>query len=243
MIKRDDILYFETFLPFPELVHGFSTNFLGDMRYTHDESKQSIQQFSEALGISSNSLVTMDQVHGNTVAEVTDTDWGFLIPETDGLLTTLLNVFLGVITADCLPLFFYDPQQRISAAVHAGWRGLYAEIIPVVVDKMREKGSNPEDILVGIGPSIRVCCYEVDRKFIDKFYKKFEIVERVIEIRGGKFFFDLQQVAKHQLQESGILLENIEDGNYCTSDHEDVYSARRDGKNHGEIMGIIGRRE
>ncbi|HSA84352.1 MAG TPA: peptidoglycan editing factor PgeF [Patescibacteria group bacterium] len=242
MIKQNNILQFQSLSQFPQLIHGFSTRIFGSMRPSHAGYYEAVSNFISKLQVNPLRLVRMNQVHNNVVHVVVDEEGGKVVPETDGLLTDQKQIFLGVITADCLPLFFYDPKKQIVAAVHAGWRGLYAEIIKEAVAKMREQGSNPKDILVGIGPSIRVCCYSVDEAFIEKFREKFGDVEQFLQPRDGKVFFDLQKCAKEQLRIAGISENNIEDGDYCTFDHTDVYSCRREGKDFGEMMGIIGMR-
>src|SRR5258706_13654217 len=119
MIKQNNILRFHNLSQFDSLIHGFSTRFFGDMRPSHHLYPESISKFTRALGISEQQLVRMDQVHGNRVVSVSDKECGTTIPETDGMISGEKEVFLGVITADCVPLLFYDPQKKITAAVHA----------------------------------------------------------------------------------------------------------------------------
>lgn len=240
MIKQDHILRFNNLSQFPSLTHGFSTTFFGNMRYSRDEYQNAMQKFSEAVGFSPSQLVRVDQVHSNIVYFATENDRGQMIAETDGLMTKNTNVFLGIITADCLPILIFDPKRKLVAAVHAGWRGLFSEIIKVAVSDFIAKGSDPKDLVVGIGPSIRVCCYNVDEEFVERFREKFGDVEQFIERRDGKIFFNLQKVAKEQLLAVGVLENAIEDADYCTFDHTDVYSCRREGKDFGEMMGVIG---
>src|SRR5205814_1712150 len=109
------------------------------------------------------------------------------------------EIFLGVITADCIPLLFYDPQKEYVAAVHAGWRGLFKEIIKEAVTGLIAKGSDPKDIVVGIGPCIRSCCYSIPKERADQFITKFSDWKEFIVEREGKLFFNLAGVANHQL--------------------------------------------
>jgi len=240
MIKKNHILRFENLSKFSNLTHGFSTRFFGDMRSSHHLYPQAIDKFTKTLEISQQQLVKMNQVHGNRVYLATKKDCGKVIPDTDGLISKEKDIFLGVITADCIPLLFYDPVNHLTAAVHAGWRGLFNEIIKVAVSDLFSKGSNAKDIIVGIGPCIKVCCYSIPKERADQFIEKFPNWEKFISKRDYKLFFDLVSVANDQLQSLGISAENIEDGDYCTFDHEDVYSYRREGEDFGEVMGIIG---
>jgi YfiH family protein len=240
MIKQDHILRFSNLSKFDTLIHGFSTKFFGSMLPSQDTERKSFKKFSDALLVDSEKVVRMDQVHADTVYFATEKDRGITISKTDGLITNVDQVFLGVITADCLPLLFYDPKTKSVGAVHAGWRGLFSEIIKEEVSTFIAQGSDPKDILVGIGPSIRVCCYEVSEKFVQDFGAKFKNVEEFVEPRKEKIFFDLQKVAKRQLLALEIVENNVEDANYCSYEHEDVHSCRKEGGGFGEMMGIIG---
>jgi polyphenol oxidase len=241
MNTQNHILRFENLSRFDSLVHGFSTRFFGDMRPSHPDYQKSQEQFAKALAIVPQKIVRMGQVHKNTVTLVSKKDCGQFVSETDGLFTNEKNVFLGVITADCLPIFFYDPTTQYIAAVHAGWRGLAAEIIKEAVIRLKEKGINPQGLIVGIGPHICVNCYDIANSHSEELLGRFPDWKEFIREKDGKVFLNLAGVAKHQLQQAGVLQNNIEDADYCTFEHEDMYSCRREGKgNFGEIMGIIG---
>lgn len=243
MIKKNNILTFENLSHVEGLVHGFSTRAFGSMRPSDNGYETHLKLFLEALGIPRQSLVRMHQVHSNTVTWVNTSDLGKKKEQTDGLLTEQKNVFLGVITGDCIPLLLYDKEKHFIGAVHAGWRGVYNEIVTETIRAMIIKGSNPEDILVGIGPSIRVCCYEFGKGDAQKFVTKFPQWHDVVVEKKGKTYLDTQVLVKHQLHELGVLPENIEDAEHCTFDkNDDVYSYRKEGKGFGEFIGIIGRK-
>lgn len=111
------------------------------------------------------------QVHSANVAVVTVAEVGrgiwdqeSRIPDTDALVTADKGVGLMVMSADCVPVLFYDPVKQVIAAVHAGWRGTVARIVMETVSIMQEKfDCCPGDIRAGIGPSIGKCCFEVSR--------------------------------------------------------------------------------
>lgn len=241
MIKQENILRFENLTQFDNLVHGFSTRFFGSLRPSHSGYQDSLKKFTHALSITPQQLVRMNQVHSNTVYVTDERDRGKTIPETDGLITADPQVFLGVITGDCIPLLMYDPQTKLVAAVHAGWRGLFSEIIKEAISQFVGKGSKPENIIVGIGPCIGVCCYNIPADRAKMYLEKFPEWKPFVVERDGKLFFNLSGVAIHQLTSVGVMSSNIEDADYCTFDHTDVYSYRREGKDFGEMMGIIGK--
>jgi len=239
MYLKDNVYKFNKFASYPDLVHGFSTRVFGSMRPKHDEHKESMAKFAAALDIPVEKIVTMGQKHTNVVYTVTDKDLGQVIPETDSLATTSANIFLGVVTADCLPILIYDPNKKIVAAIHAGWRGLFSEVIKKTIEIFVQHDSQLQDLVVGIGPCIRSCCYEIAEDHKNKLSEKPEWGKYIIE-RDGKLFLDLPRAAVEQLVNLGIKIENIEDGDYCTFEHDDVNSKRKEGDDFGEIIGVIG---
>ncbi len=94
---------------------------------------QNVCDVKLAMGIHDGKIVTMQQVHGDNLIEVTDKKLKEA-GEADGMVTAENGVYLGVLTADCVPLFFIAPKQRLAAAVHAGWRGTLAGIAAKTVD-------------------------------------------------------------------------------------------------------------
>ncbi|HLW59934.1 MAG TPA: peptidoglycan editing factor PgeF [bacterium] len=122
---------------------------------------------AEALGITSGTLAEAEQVHGSLVAAVGRSGdgrpGGAPIRGADALITADPGVWLAVYAADCVPVLILDERTPAIAAVHAGWRGTAAAIVPRVFGRMREAfGTTPADCTVVLGPAIGGCCYEVD---------------------------------------------------------------------------------
>lgn len=236
MIK-DEVYRLKTFAKIPRLIYGFSTRKLGDM--TDNKNRK---RFLETLQIDYQDIVSMNQVHGNTVAWAGRKDRGLVMEGTDGLITREKSVFLLARVADCLSILFYDRVKQVVGVSHAGWRGLLAKIPQKMVQKMVNSGSQPSDIVIGIGPSIRSCCYNVSSDRAAVFSKKFKnFTPKIVIKRGGQLFLDLQRLAILQLEEQGILSKNIEDENMCTMDHQRNFYSYRAGDRE-EIAAIIGRR-
>lgn len=167
-------------------------------------------------------VVSAALVHGKHVERIVFADGGSAFQETDGLVTRDANTFLSVTVADCIPVYFFDPVHDIVGIVHAGWRGVVAGIVPEMIRTMKaDYGSDPADILVGIGPSIQKCHFEITEEIRDHFDKD------SIEERGGRLFVDLSKMLARQLHELGVT--RIEDSRICTFCHPDRYfSYRRD---------------
>ena len=96
----------------------------------------------------------------------------------DALVTDQPGVMVAVRTADCVPVLVHDPQRRVVAAIHAGWRGAVAGIVPKTIGLMRSRfGSDSAQMHVSIGPSAGVCCYEVDEPVLKELRNEFRNCE------------------------------------------------------------------
>src|SRR5215207_933408 len=123
---------------------------------------QNVCDMKAAIGIHDGKIVTMKQMHGDIIVEVMDKNLKEA-GEADAMVTAESGVYLGVLTADCVPLLFIAPKERIAAAVHAGWRGTLAGIAAKTVTHFKNRyGVDAGDLEVALGPSIGVCCYEVN---------------------------------------------------------------------------------
>lgn len=149
----------------------------------------------------------------------------------DALLENTPGSSVAVKTADCLPLLFADPEHRAVAAVHAGWRGTAQRIAQAAVSSMAERfGTNPEKLLVALGPSIGPCCYEVGPEVTAQF-----------GLGNGHARVDLGAINRAQLEQSGVRPENIYSSGLCTMcSPEDFYSYRREREHAGRMYSVIG---
>ncbi len=146
--------------------------------------------------------------------------------EADALITNLPYMVLTVLTADCVPILLYDPVQGAVGAVHAGWRGSRAEILPKTIAAMQDAfGCVVEDMLVAIGPAIGQCCYEVGLEVAEHFG---DYGGAVIEGRGeNKYMLDLKEVNRLQASACGILPAHTEVTEICTSCSRDRFFSYR----------------
>ena len=150
-------------------------------------------------------LVTMFQVHGNSVA-VVDQPWApDQAPEVDGIVTTRPSIILGALAADCAPILFADHQARVVGACHAGWRGAVEGIAQATIDTMIEQGAKRNQIVAAIGPCIGPDSYEVGPDFKAPFLAQVAGNQDFFRPGDGdRLIFDLPGYLLRQLSEAGI---------------------------------------
>ena len=161
----------------------------------------------------------------------------------DAIVTNQPGVLVAVETADCVPILLLDPSRGVYAAVHAGWRGTLGSIVEKTVAVMQNRfGCHARSIRAAIGPSIGVCCYEVNGTVLAPLKRGFPYWVDVVEnVRGAKAHLDLRGLNRRQLEEAGISPDRIETVNLCTACHPDLFhSYRRDGARTGRMMSGIG---
>lgn len=117
------------------------------------------------LGGSTDAVLTVYQVHGATAVRAGEMVSRDSLPKADAVVTSVPGLVVGVLTADCTPVLFADPEARIVAAAHAGWRGAVAGIVEATVAKMEEAGAERGRIRAAIGPAISQGAYEVGSDF------------------------------------------------------------------------------
>lgn len=177
------------------------------------------------------------QIHSNSVAvlqRLTRTKLKGL----DGLVTQK-KLFIGVKTADCLPVLFFDPKTETIAAVHAGWKGLMSNILVNSAEMLHRTGADLKTTIAVIGPHIRSCSYEVEKKRVEAFQHRLNIT-KISENRLDKWFLDLEKIAEIQLKRAGLLGINIETMKICTYCSDTLPSYRRLGKKAGRMVSYIG---
>ena len=203
-------------------------------------SLENRKKFLASIGIDYRSLICAKQVHGKNVEYVTKEDNGkgaldydHSFADTDGFITDKQGVPIAVLTADCLSVFIYDPKRPAIAILHAGWRGTEKNIAQAGLNRMQEKfGSHPEDLQIGFGPSIRSCCFEVEKDFQSNF--AFGLIKR-----NGRVFMDIALINQRQLVDCGVKKENIFDPQFCTFSDDDFFSFRKEAKTAGRLISVI----
>ncbi len=249
---------------FPEevVVHGISARLGGASPAPYDSLNLGLhvqdddvnvhenrRRFLQALGLDWRALVTPEQVHGCHVARVGRTEagrgaraYGECIPQTDALITDEPGLPLLLCFADCTPLLFVDPEHHAVGIAHAGWKGTVARIAQATVLTMEQEfDTDPTDLLVGIGPAIGPCCYEVGENVVDKFRAAFPGHEAdIIHQQDGQPHVDLWQANTQALLDAGVPRANIDRADTCTScQHKWYFSYRADGGRTGRLGAVI----
>lgn len=145
-------------LKLPGIRHGFSTRSSVALEQLDAELGMAFR----AAGFPMDRAVQAEQPHGNRVA-VVEKEMQMRVPDVDALATKMVGLALVVRVADCGPVYFYDPMQRVIALAHSGRRGTEGNIVGATIAALGKNfGSRPEDLVVQLGPCIRPPHYEID---------------------------------------------------------------------------------
>jgi YfiH family protein len=221
-------------------------------------------EVAAGLDLDPERLVRVRQVHGRAVFVTGD---GLGVParqDADIIVSHRSDLGLAIQVADCVPILIADRQTGAVAAAHAGWRGMAAGVPSTVVSAMaREFGSQPDDLLVALGPSVGACCYEVGidlrRQFEASGFRSDRMARWFFEtpqLRAGNptmpgvqssgrrdhWFFDGWGAMREMLIDAGVPAGNIFSAGLCTASHPGFFcSFRRDGPPAGRLAGAIRR--
>ena len=243
-------------LPVP---HGFSTRLggvsqgafeslnlglsVGDERAPVEEN---YRRLAALAGAPLAALHRVSQVHGDRVIQV----HAAAVPpvaappaagppptegEADALWTQAPGQWVGVSTADCVPILLVDPEGRRVAAVHSGWRGTEANIVGRAVEALAAQGSVPSRLLAAVGPCIQACCYEVSPELGERFRARFG--PGVVDGAGGQVRLNLSRAVSQSLREAGLGAGQVDVLPDCTAcDARRFFSHRRDAGRSGRHL-------
>ncbi|WP_412057697.1 peptidoglycan editing factor PgeF [Bartonella sp. DGB2] len=170
-------------------------------------------------------LIIPNQTHSNIV-EVIDTPPS-MAPKSDALVTCVPKLILGVLSADCGPLLFADPKEKIVAAAHVGWRGALSGIIENTITQMICLGAHPEHIIAVLGPSLSPSHYQVGEEFLQKFLNQSSDYVRFFnkDTNKGRYHFDLWSFIMARLERAKVKAQCIKQCTY--EDETRFFSYRR----------------
>ena len=202
----------------------------------YKQNTQNYKDVCEKLGQNYINIVKCNQEHTKNVASVKEkvnkNEPDFNVEKynsTDGLITNKKDIILATTNADCILMLFFDPQKKVIANVHSGWKGTLQEISIEAVKKMKKEYScNAEDIMCFICPSIRKCHFEVDQEVKDLFYNKFKKLYNIEEIiEENKWHIDTVLINRTILKQEGLKEENIIDSGLCSVCNSDIIHSFR----------------
>ena len=227
--------------------HGFFNNLGGYSKGVYKslncgiESKDkkknieaNLKKVCKKLGCSKNNLILLNQIHSNIVCVINK------IPKkkltADSIITNKKKIALGVLTADCAPVFIYDPDNNLVSAIHVGWRGAYNKIITKTINNFKNKGSKINNLIAVIGPCIAKQSYEVQSDFLKRFLNQNKFNKNFFNFKNKKIFFNLNEYIKNQLKNNGV--RNMEVINKDTFlNNNNFFSSRRSLKNNFDDYG------
>jgi YfiH family protein len=228
-----EVYRFRIFSKFPKLVHGVATAAFGNMSFLYSQANEVIanrHRFFASLKVDPKKVAVAQLFHEADVLEVTEKDWGRGVEETksvlsaDILITNKPDVFLFFVVADCLALFLYDPVTGCVALAHAGWKGVHREVPKIAVSALQERyGAKPEDILVGMSPSLK----KESAKYKEINQTNYPQWRPYIYKEGEYYHVDTPKFAYDQLISAGINHQHIEASPIDTRVSPDFFSHRR----------------
>ena len=201
--------------------------------------KTNYRRLAQALCVPYGSFVCADQTHTANVVRVGREHASVPEPgkkgftDVDGMVTNVPQVTLITFFADCVPLYFVDPVHRAIGLSHSGWRGTVGRIGRVTLETMkREFGTDPQDTVCAIGPSICRDCYEVGADVAEEFEREFAgRKNEILTAKGnGKYQLDLWRANEIVLMEAGVKKERISTMQACTCCHCDLLFSHRASK-------------
>jgi YfiH family protein len=195
--------------------------------------RQNRSLVAETLGVPPERLLTLYQVHSAT-ALIVDKPWNGDVAEADALVTRTPGLAIGALTADCAPVLFCDPEARVIAAAHAGWRGALLGIVEATVASMKRLGAKPERMVAVIGPTISQRAYEVGTDYVERFLAEEPASSPffMTDDSSGEPHFDLAGYVAERLARAGV--GTVSDLGLCTyCDETRLFSYRRS-QHHGE---------
>ncbi len=197
---------------------------------------------AESFGISSDRLVTLNQVHGEAIVTVDAGNYRAVKSfQADAMITKESGIAVGIETADCVPVLLVDPETPAVGAVHAGWRSTVKKIVQTAVQKMRDEfGSDPSHMIAAIGPAIGPECYEVDEPVMGPVRENFPFWKEVAASRrNDKWSLDLVKLNRMELVQAGLHEGNVHSLGFCTSCRKDLfYSYRLEGRT-GRMLSVV----
>ena len=202
-----------------------------------------LSTISKKIGVDKNNLFTMNQTHSNKVVIINEANKNIKRINADALITSIENIAISVLTADCVPILIYEKKHNTIGCIHAGWKGALSGIIENTFNQLIQ--INEDNIFyVVVGPCIGLKNYEVGKEFYEDFIRENKMNKIFfISKNNGKFFFDLRKYVNSKITKFDVkYLENIDLDTF--EEKEKFFSFRRsiklEEKDYGRCISTIG---
>jgi len=245
-----NILIFENLVQYHEIRHFVSTRTGGFSNPPYDSLNlgfhvgddpanvlENRKRLAATIGIPLSHFTMARQIHSGNVTIISEEMKGKgcshpdeAVNATDAMVTNVPDICLTILVADCVPMLFFDPAKRVIGIAHAGWKGTLQGIAQVTIRVMEKVfGCSPQDIVVGMGPSIGPCCYQVGPEVISQAEGTFHTTKEYIvnKSEDGKGYFDLRKANLEQLLDAAIERKNIEMALKCTCHNPELFFSYR----------------
>jgi len=266
-LKKDEYFIIESWTKlFPELIAGFSTKKGGVSQAEYEQLNLGFHVGDDKNHVAANrnilakqlsfpleNWIGAEQVHNSQIYKVSQEDHGKGAAEydssfkaTDGFYTNSQDTLLTLCYADCVPLYFVAPKQKMIGTAHAGWKGTVLEIGKKMIEQWNKEGIPSSDIFVAIGPSICGNCYTVDDKVMNHVQNLLEEYDEkpYTLISRGQYQLDLKHLNAILIAKAGVPTNQIQASTLCTScESELFFSYRRDQGKTGRLLSFIGWKE
>jgi len=193
------------------------------------------KEFLNIFDLQLEDVVCCEQVHGSKVKIVDEGykgrgaySYADSIADHDGLITNKPGVGLLTFYADCIPLYFFDPCQKVIALAHSGWKGTMGKIAEQVLLSMQQSfHCAVENIKVFIGPGIGPCCYSIQPDLAEKVEKRFPGYSEIILYENESIKWDLKNTNRQILLAAGIKSTNLTLCDLCTACNKQKFFSYR----------------
>ncbi len=163
--------------------------------------KKNLEIVKSKIGSNSKEIFLVKQIHSNQFIFLNNnSDIKTRSRIGDAIICEKKGIPIAILTADCVPILIYDKERKMIAAIHAGWRGAYKDIVKKVIQFMIKKGCDPKNMIAAIGPAISKRNYEIKQEFKKKFIKKDKRNIKFFSKKTHKIYFDLQSYVKEQIK-------------------------------------------
>jgi polyphenol oxidase len=203
---------------------------------------ENLARVANWLRLAPSELCWQRQVHGCDVVVLRGTESSLEVRSMNGDAVIVAGASLAacVRTADCVPILIADQELGHVAAVHAGWRGIVAGVLPETLARLFELGSKPACLIAAIGPHIGVRAFEVSEEVGQRINAATPHVNVVHRDIGDRPHVALVESATEQLRILGLNSNQIDDVGGCTfADSNRFFSYRRSGPNSGRHLNAI----